>query len=122
MDRRQFLNLAGAALAAGAASRAIAADAPPVFIGKVVKSDEQWRVLLTPAQYHVLREEGTERAFTSPLDKEKRAGTYVCAGCALQLFESRTKFDSGTGWPSFWWAIVQLRRDGPDARKPGCTS
>ena len=65
-------------------------------------SDAEWKKRLSPLQYRVLREAATERAFTSPLDKEKRAGTFVCAGCALPLYSSRTKFDSGTGWPSFW--------------------
>src|SRR5215510_1721643 len=105
MDRRQFLNLGAAALAAELASRSFAADTPPAFIGKVVKTPDEWRVLLTREQFYVLREEGTERAFTSPLNDEKRKGTFVCAGCALPLFESRTKFDSGTGWPSFWEPI-----------------
>ena len=105
MDRRQFLNLSAAALAAGVTARSFAADAPPAFIGKVAKTPDEWRVLLTPVQYQVLREEGTERPFTSPLNDEKRKGTFVCAGCALPLFESRTKYDSGTGWPSFWDSI-----------------
>ena len=118
MDRRKFLSLAGAALAAGAAAQADAADAPPVFIGKVVKTPDEWRVLLTPAQFHVLREEGTERAFTSPLNDEKRKGTYVCAGCALPLFDSRTKFDSGTGWPSFWDGIPGRVEAKLDTRYP----
>ncbi len=65
-------------------------------------SDAEWRQRLTPEQYRVLREHGTERAGTSPLDKEKRAGTFVCAGCGQKLFGSETKFNSGTGWPSFY--------------------
>ncbi|MBN8843952.1 MAG: peptide-methionine (R)-S-oxide reductase MsrB [Sphingomonadales bacterium] len=65
-------------------------------------TDAEWRKRLTPLQFRVLREAATERAFTSPLDKEKRAGTFSCAGCALPLYSSRTKFDSGTGWPSFY--------------------
>jgi peptide-methionine (R)-S-oxide reductase len=69
---------------------------------EVVKSEEEWRAQLTPAQFRVLREHGTERAGTSPLDKEYASGTYRCAGCDLSLFSSDTKFDSGTGWPSFW--------------------
>ena len=105
MNRRNFLECAVAGLAAAAVPDVFAADAPPAFIGKVVKTDDEWRILLTPAQYHVLREEGTERPFTSPLNDEKRKGTFACAGCALPLFESGTKYDSGTGWPSFWDCI-----------------
>ena len=71
-------------------------------IDKVQKSESEWREDLTPEQFHVLREEGTERAGTSPLDREKRSGTFVCAGCGLELFTSDMKFDSGTGWPSFY--------------------
>ena len=69
---------------------------------EVSYSDEEWRKRLTPEQYRVLRGHGTERAGTSPLDREKRAGTFHCAGCELPLFSSETKYDSGTGWPSFW--------------------
>ncbi len=71
-----------------------------------VLSDEQWRARLTPMQYAVLRQAATERAFSSPLDHEKRRGTYSCAGCALALFSSANKFDSGTGWPSFWQPLA----------------
>ncbi len=66
------------------------------------KTDAQWRKVLTPEQYFILREEGTERAFTSPLDKEKRTGMFVCAGCNNRVYSSVHKFDSRTGWPSFW--------------------
>jgi peptide-methionine (R)-S-oxide reductase len=69
---------------------------------EIAYSDEEWRRRLTPEQYYVLREHGTERAGSSPLDAEKRAGTFICAGCELPLFSSETKFDSGTGWPSFF--------------------
>jgi peptide-methionine (R)-S-oxide reductase len=65
-------------------------------------SDAQWRERLSPAAYKVLRREGTERPFSSPLNAEKRSGTFVCAGCRLPLFSSKAKYDSGTGWPSFW--------------------
>lgn len=65
------------------------------------KTDDEWRTTLTPEQFHVLREHGTERAGTSPLNAEKRAGTFICAGCGQPLFPSSTKFESGTGWPSF---------------------
>jgi peptide-methionine (R)-S-oxide reductase len=65
-------------------------------------SEADWRKRLTPMQYRVLREAATERPFSHPLDKEKRAGVFHCAGCAQPLYSSKTKFDSGTGWPSFW--------------------
>jgi peptide-methionine (R)-S-oxide reductase len=66
------------------------------------KTDEEWRRTLTPQQYAVLRGHGTERAGSSPLDREKRDGTFHCAGCDRPLFDAKTKFDSRTGWPSFW--------------------
>ena len=69
------------------------------------KTDAEWRRLLTPAQFNVLRQEGTEHPFTSPLNEEKRPGVFVCAGCSLPLFSSQMKFDSGTGWPSFFTLI-----------------
>ena len=72
---------------------------------EVVKSEEEWRRLLTPEQYSVLREHGTERAGTCALLHEKRAGTFNCAGCETQLFKSGPKFESGTGWPSFFAPI-----------------
>ncbi len=68
----------------------------------VQKPDEEWRAQLSPAAFKVLREHGTERAGTSPLNAEKRAGTFHCAGCAKPLFDAGTKFESGTGWPSFF--------------------
>jgi peptide-methionine (R)-S-oxide reductase len=69
---------------------------------KIELSDDEWRQRLSPEQYRVLRGHGTERAGTSPLDREKRAGTFLCAGCEQELFDSAAKFDSGTGWPSFF--------------------
>lgn len=67
-----------------------------------IRTEEEWRAALTPEQYRVLREHGTERAGTSDLNAEKRAGTFVCAGCGAPLFESDTKYESGSGWPSFF--------------------
>ncbi len=107
--RRRFLLSGGAAVAALAvATRWRALAAAPAAADKpaerfeVVHSDEEWRRLLTPAQYTVLRQEGTERPYSSPLNDEHRPGVFGCAGCRLDLFASRTKFDSHTGWPSFW--------------------
>ena len=68
----------------------------------VEKSDEEWRKDLTPEQFRVLRQHGTERAGTSPLNAEKRAGVFLCAGCSAELFDSGTKYESGSGWPSFY--------------------
>jgi peptide-methionine (R)-S-oxide reductase len=81
---------------------------------KLTRTDAEWKASLTPEQYHVLRKHGTERAGTSPLDREKRAGVFHCAGCGLPLFASEAKFDSGTGWPSFFTVIpgaVETRTD-----------
>ncbi|MFZ1725487.1 MAG: peptide-methionine (R)-S-oxide reductase MsrB [Albidovulum sp.] len=69
---------------------------------EIEKTEAEWRAILTPAQFAVLREEDTERAGSSPLDKEHREGTYACAGCDLPLYSSKAKYDSGTGWPSFY--------------------
>jgi peptide-methionine (R)-S-oxide reductase len=75
------------------------------MIEKITKTDAEWRQILTPAQYKILRQKGTEPAHSSPLDKEKRQGVFRCAACDLDLFSSEQKFDSGTGWPSFWEPI-----------------
>lgn len=77
----------------------------PAEFPPLAKTDAEWRALLTPAQYRVLRSEGTEVCGTHPFNQEKREGTFVCAGCFLPLFESSTKYESGTGWPSFFEAI-----------------
>lgn len=84
----------------GSASRQAQAAATEHF--EVNHTDAQWKALLSPQQYEVLRKGGTERPFTSALNDEKHKGIFSCAGCALDLFSSSTKFDSGTGWPSFW--------------------
>jgi peptide-methionine (R)-S-oxide reductase len=105
MNRRLFLSAVAGAACARMLPDALAADETAGRIVPVVKTAAEWRAVLTPEQFHVLREEGTERPFSSPLNQEKRAGTFVCAGCALPLFVSATKFDSGTGWPSFYDCI-----------------
>ena len=97
MKRRHFLITAAAAMLATPMARAGAFE--------VTLSDAEWRARLTPSQYAVLREEDTEPAGSSKLDKEWRAGTYYCAGCDLAVYSSEAKFDSGTGWPSFWQPI-----------------
>ncbi len=104
-DRRHFISLGSyamfAVLTSGlrGVSRAVAAE------DRVTRSEADWRKLLTPDQYAVLRQAGTERPFTSPLLHETRDGVFACAGCDLPNFSSKTKFDSGTGWPSFWAPI-----------------
>ncbi|MBL4775093.1 MAG: peptide-methionine (R)-S-oxide reductase MsrB [Mariprofundus sp.] len=111
MKRRTFLQATLAAAALLSAPRLLQAetqrkaDMTDTTMEKITKSDSQWRQILSSEQYDVLRNEGTERPFTSPLNKQYDAGTYVCAGCALPLFEANTKFDSGTGWPSFYQSI-----------------
>ncbi len=77
-------------------------DTPPAGTYPVTKSEAEWRASLSPEAFRVLRQHGTERAGTSPLNAEKRAGTFACAGCGQKLFDSDTKFESGTGWPSFF--------------------
>ena len=106
LTRRHAL-LAGAAgiaaLALGRLTWPHSAEAAKSY--EVTHTDAEWRKLLSPEAYRVLRHEGTERPFTSALLQEHRAGTFACAGCDLPLYSSKTKFDSGTGWPSFWAAL-----------------
>jgi peptide-methionine (R)-S-oxide reductase len=109
LTRRNF-GLAGIGLAAAATGwRATSSHANEEKMTttttapfEITKTPEEWRKVLTPEQFYVLREHGTERAGTSPLDKTYADGTYDCAGCDLPLFSSKTKFNSGTGWPSFY--------------------
>ena len=93
-------------LAAPSATFAALAADPPSEAFEIVRTDEEWKRILSPEQYYVLRRHGTERAGSSPLNREKRAGTFHCAGCGHPLYSSQAKFDSGTGWPSFWEAIA----------------
>jgi len=109
--RRTFLGASACAIAASAfAPSMLAAER-----FEITRSPAEWKKRLPPARYAVLREGNTERAGSSPLDREKRRGTFVCAGCALPLFSSATKFDSGTGWPSFYAPLrnaVGTRQEG----------
>jgi peptide-methionine (R)-S-oxide reductase len=104
MLTRRHAFFAGAAAMAGlSVSRLTRPDAASAATSyEVTHTDEEWRKMLTPEAYQVLRQEGTERPFTSALLEEHRAGTFACAGCDLPLYSSKTKFESGTGWPSFW--------------------
>jgi peptide-methionine (R)-S-oxide reductase len=102
MTRRPFLTLLGAL---GLAPKAAPAQQTGSKIEPLRLTDAEWKKRLAPAAYDVLRHEGTERAGTSPLDREKRKGVFHCAGCELALFSSDTKFDSGTGWPSFYASL-----------------
>ena len=104
LDRPQTRRSALSWLAAGIATPVLAACGSPAEAKtfKVAHTEAEWRRRLTAAQYGVLREEDTERPYSSPLNNEHRTGTFVCAGCANELYASATKFDSGTGWPSFY--------------------
>jgi len=105
IDRRFFLGLAGAATVSRLLLFSRAGSAAQGLRFAVNHPPQQWRKMLGPERYAVLREASTERPFSSPLLNEHRRGTFVCAGCANPLFSSATKFDSGTGWPSFWKAL-----------------
>jgi peptide-methionine (R)-S-oxide reductase len=106
MTRRDWLSLLSSiGIGSHAAAQTKTPATPNPKIEPLVLTDAEWRKRLTPAQYGVLREEGTERAGTSPLNDEKRKGTFHCAGCDLALFTSDMKYDSGTGWPSFFTTL-----------------
>ncbi len=114
MDRRTFIKLAaggtGILLFPGIALPAFAAE----HIEKLTRTNAEWEKLLTSEQYNILREEGTEYPFSSPLNHEKRSGMFVCVACALPLFPSKFKYDSGTGWPSFFDVLpdhIETRKD-----------
>lgn len=100
VSKRQFLSLSS--MAAIGLSFGCGREVSAKARFAVNKTDAEWRKILSPAAYNVLRRENTEAPYTSRLNKEKRAGTYICAGCAKPLYSSKTKFESGTGWPSFY--------------------
>jgi peptide-methionine (R)-S-oxide reductase len=102
LSRRGFIAAAIGLGALGIVSRVRASSKKSGRRFEVEKTDAEWKALLGPAAFHVLREEGTERPGSSPLLNEHRPGTFLCAGCQLPLFSIKTKFDSGTGWPSFY--------------------
>jgi peptide-methionine (R)-S-oxide reductase len=106
----------GALAASGSVFALKASGAPRTPIGnfEVNHTDDEWRQLLNPQQYDVLRTAGTERPYSSPLNDEHRSGTFTCAGCGQDLFSSTTKFDSGTGWPSFYRVISNAVLERPD--------
>ncbi len=118
MNRRYFLSSSIALGASAALSRPAIASAFNLKdaadhqngsgpIKKMIKTDTEWRRILTPEQYNVTRRKGTEAPYSSPLTEEHRRGLFVCVCCALPLFNSKNKFDSGTGWPSFWAPIAK---------------
>src|SRR5471030_1588492 len=122
MMTRRYVFWAGAsALAVFLANRIFglgsASQAAETF--EVAHSDAEWRALLSPVQFAVLRQQSTERPFSSPLDHEKRAGIFACAGCDQALYSSKTKFDSGTGWPSFWKPLPNAVSTKKDDSLPG---
>ena len=106
MDRRSFIHMAtggtGILLTSGLPSPLLAAE----HVAKINHTNAEWQRILTPEQFYILREEGTERPYSSPLNDEHRAGMFLCVACDLELFPSRYKFDSGTGWPSFFDTIA----------------
>lgn len=112
MNRREFL---GSALA-GAAFVAVAPATAATGKFEITRTDAEWRARLSKIQYKVMRKEGTERAGSSPLDKNYAAGTYECRGCALPVYSSAHKFDSKTGWPSFWQSLPNAVGTKPDRK------
>ena len=117
-NRRLFLGLTGSGVVAGVmalASGGMSSRASAAASFEVRRTPDDWRRRLGAARYNILRDEGTEAPFTSPLLKEHRKGVFACAGCALPLFASNTKYDSGTGWPSFYAALPNAIRTSSDS-------
>lgn len=117
ITRRRFFATSGAATGAATGAMVLTGSIASMAQAKsfeISRSAAEWKAVLSPAQYRILREEGTEPAGSSPLNAEKRAGIYHCAGCDLALYSSETKYESGTGWPSFWEPLdnaVATKRD-----------
>lgn len=105
MQRRDFLKTVLAGVSLAAAVNTLPASSFAKVIEKLKLTEAEWKKRLSPERFYVLRKEGTERPFTSPLNKEYRKGVFACAGCGLDLFPSQYKFDSATGWPSFYDVI-----------------
>jgi peptide-methionine (R)-S-oxide reductase len=114
MNRRKILTGAAGTVALGLLAGAPRHAGAETF--EVTRSDSEWRAMLSDLEYRVMREEGTERAGTSPLDKLYDPGLYHCRGCDLPLYSSTAKYDSGTGWPSFWEALPDAIGTKPDRR------
>ncbi len=113
-DRRTFLTIAGASTAGFALWGCSAQPAEAAERFEIQLTDAEWRKRLSPDAYDVLRKEGTERPYSSALNGEHRAGIFRCGGCALPAFSSKTKFESGTGWPSFWQPLPNAVRNRVD--------
>ena len=114
IDRRLFLGLTGAAAIGSVVLFGRSGNAAPTMHFAVNHTSAEWRKILGPQRFAVLRDAATEHPFTSPLLNEHRRGTFVCAGCAQPLFSSATKFESGTGWPSFWKVLPRAVLTRPD--------
>lgn len=116
MNRRHFLRTLGLGTGAALVLGPLVACRPDdeAFAAQFIRPREYWRDKVNEERWHILFEEGTERAFSSPLDEETRPGTYICAACHIPLFTSATKYDSGTGWPSFWTPLEDRMGTKPD--------
>jgi peptide-methionine (R)-S-oxide reductase len=117
MTRRQLFVVAATAVVGAPVMARLSAPRAATVMKEFPfhQTDAQWRARLSPTQYKVLRQQGTERAFSSPLDHERRRGAFTCAGCGQPLFSSATKFDSGTGWPSFYQPLENAVETSVDA-------
>ncbi len=115
LSRRNFITSASFTIIGGALATSACARPAPTERFELMLTDAEWKKRLTPTQYQTLRKEATDRPGNSPYLNEKRSGIYACAGCALPVYSSKTKFDSGTGWPSFWAALPNAVRNRTDS-------